>query len=194
MWTGTATGIAGTRRFLSRLVEPICRDLRHPAAKARSEDAALERRLHRTIQQVTERIHSLRFNTMVSALMEFVGDLLDVQREGRSGTATYHTALDMLMVLLAPAAPHIAEELWHRTGHSGSVHQQPWPDWDPGLAKVEQVHIAVQVNGKLRQVIDVPVDIEQEEVVRMALSHEKVRIACRETWIMPGLFMYRERF
>ena len=168
------SGITGTWRFLSRLWT-LYAETYTSSSGCQGVDDMLERRLHRTIQQVSERIQSLRFNTMLSALMEFVGALLDVQRHGRGCTNTYHSALEKLMVMIAPAAPHIAEELWLRTGHAGSVHQQPWPDWDPELAKVELVQIAVQVNGKLRQVIEVPVDIEQENAVQLALAQEKVR-------------------
>jgi leucyl-tRNA synthetase len=168
------SGIAGTRRFLSRLWN-LYADTYISSSGCQEVDEKLERQLHRAIRQISERIQNLRFNTMVSALMEFVGYLVDIQRGGKFYTKSYHAALDTLMILVAPAAPHIAEELWHRTGHTGSVHQQVWPVWDPELAKDELVQIPVQVNGKFRQLIEVPVDMEHEEVEKLALSHDKVQ-------------------
>ena len=95
---------------------------------------------------------------MVSTLMEFANALGERQRAGAWRTATFHQALETLLVLLAPAAPHIAEELWQLTGHTGSVHQQTWPAWDAELARDEMVQIPIQVNGKLREVIEVASD------------------------------------
>ena len=78
-------------------------------------------------------------------------------------------------MLLAPAAPHIAEELWQLTGHAGSVHQQAWPAWDAELARDEMVQIPIQVNGKLREVIEVPADIQLDELRQAALDLPRVQ-------------------
>ena len=83
--------------------------------------------------------------------------------------------MEILLLLLAPVAPHIAEELWSLTGHSGSVHQQPWPAWDSELTQEELVQIAVQVNGKLRQVIEVAAQVGQTEVESLAMEQAKVQ-------------------
>jgi leucyl-tRNA synthetase len=83
---------------------------------------------------------------------------------------TFHQALETLVVLLAPACPHITEELWFQTGHQGSVHQQPWPGWDDVLLQEEVVAIAVQVNGKMREVVKVPVEWDQNQVQEQAIS------------------------
>jgi leucyl-tRNA synthetase len=77
--------------------------------------------------------------------------------------------------MVAPAAPHIAEELWQRTGHSGSVHTQAWPTWDETLAASETFTLVVQVNGKLRDRIDVPVDIAESEATQLALASPRVQ-------------------
>jgi leucyl-tRNA synthetase len=167
-------GINGSRRFLNR-VWNLYADTYTNSIQAQGPDPALERALHRTIRHVTQRIEDFRFNTMVSALMEFANLLSDRQRQNAWQTATFHQALDIFLLLLAPMAPHIAEELWSRTGHTGSVHTQPWPVYDEGLAREELFQVAVQVNGKLRDVLDVPVDIEQTEVERMAFASPKVK-------------------
>jgi leucyl-tRNA synthetase len=112
---------------------------------------------------------------MVSALMEFVNALYERQRTGSWHSATFHQALNILMVLLAPSAPHIVEELWQLTGHSGSVHQQAWPAWDASLAHADVLQLPVQVNGKLRHVMEVAKDASQQEIQFAALAQPKVQ-------------------
>ncbi len=116
----------------------------------------------------------MRFNTMVSGLMEFVNHLDELSRSNRHRSQTFHQTLEILMLLIAPSAPHIAEELWHQTGHSGSIHHQSWPEWDPALAVDEMASVAVQVNGKVRAVFDVPVDASQDSVETQAFSDQRV--------------------
>jgi leucyl-tRNA synthetase len=119
--------------------------------------------------------------------MEFTNALGDRQREGHWQTAAFHQSLETLLVLIAPAAPHLAEELWQRTGHAGSVHAQAWPGWDPNLGREEIAQVAVQVNSRLRAVIDVAPDAPQAEVEAAALAHPKVQpyLAGRE---QPRIF------
>ena len=82
--------------------------------------------------------------------------------------------MDTLLLLLAPTAPHLAEELWSLTGHTGSIHLQTWPDWDAELIKEEFIQVPVQVNGKLRTVLEVVSSIDEIDIQQMALSHEKI--------------------
>jgi leucyl-tRNA synthetase len=168
------TGIQGARRFLNRLWKLYGQT--YAGSGTRTEtDAELERELHQTICKVGERIEGFRFNTMVSALMEFSNFLIDRQRAGAWRTAAFRQALDTLLILLAPAAPHIAEELWQQTGHKGSVHQQPWPEWDPRLAREQMLQVAVQVDGRLREVIEVQAGASEEQVRALALEQPKVQ-------------------
>ena len=167
-------GISGARRFLNRTWGLVSQTWAESAA-ASGRDPVLERLLHQTIQHVTERIETFRFNTMVSALMEFVNALAECQRAETWRSATYHQALERLLVLMAPAAPHFAEELWSLTGHSGSVHQQPWPSWQAELARQEMVEVAVQVDGRVRGVVTVPAAASQAEVEAQAKASAKVQ-------------------
>jgi leucyl-tRNA synthetase len=167
-------GINGARRFLNR-VWRLFEDTFFDSQKITDYDRELERELHKTIRRVSERIEGFRFNTMVSAYMEFVNLLIEKYRHDAWQTSTFHNSLNVLMVLLAPAAPYIAEELWQLTGHQGSVHKQEWPEWDPDLARDEEVAIAIQVDGKVRQVIDVPKDIGQSEITDLALDQQRVK-------------------
>ena len=167
-------GITGASRFLKRVWTLFGES--YPASQtAGGVDTALERLLHQTIRRTSERIEGFRFNTMISALMEFVNALSDRRRQNAWHTATFHRALETLMVLLAPVTPHIAEELWQLTGHSGSVHQQSWPVWDEELARQEMVQVPIQINGKLREVIEVPVDTSQAEIEQLAYAQPKVQ-------------------
>jgi leucyl-tRNA synthetase len=167
-------GINGTRRFLNkvwRLYAESCQ----ADPDAQNPDPELERRLHKTIRDVTHRIKEMQFNTMVSGLMEFVNFLAELQRSGQHHSRTFRQALDTLLLLLAPSAPHISEELWQQTGHSGSIHHQLWPEWEPDLVVDDVVSIAVQVNGKLRGVLDVPAEITQQEIVALSADQPQVQ-------------------
>jgi leucyl-tRNA synthetase len=114
---------------------------------------------------------------MISALMEFVNALSERQNRAAWHTAAYHQSLESLLILLAPVAPFIADQLWRLTGHEGSVHSQPWPIWDPALAQDELAQVAVQVNGKLREVIEVDRAAPQTDVEALALGLPKVQQA-----------------
>ena len=167
-------GINGTRRFLNK-VWRLFTDSYPIGGADQTQDPALEARLHKFIRDITQRIAEMQFNTMVSGMMEFVNDLGELYRSGRHQTQTYLQTLETLMLLMAPSAPHIAEELWHQTGHTGSVHHQPWPEWDPALVVDEVVNLAVQVNGKMRVVLEVPAEASQAEVQALAAEQPQVR-------------------
>ena len=167
-------GIQGAWRFLNR-VWSLVGETYAGARSSKGEDVALEQLRHKTIRRVGERIEGFRLNTMVSALMEFVNALSERQRSGAWRSATFQRALETLMILLAPGAPHMAEELWQLTGQRGSVHRQPWPAWDAELAQDEILQLPVQVNGRLRQVIELPADASQEEALEAAQQSVKVQ-------------------
>jgi leucyl-tRNA synthetase len=171
----SAEGINGARRFLNRVWNLFGETYFASQEITGGEDVELRRWMHKTIRCVGERIEQFRFNTMISALMEFVNVLTERQRTDAWRTAVFHQALETLMVLLAPAAPHIADELWSLTGHTGSVHQQPWPAWDAALARDEMVQIPIQVDGRLREVIEMALDASQEDVLQAALALPKVQ-------------------
>lgn len=171
--TWSTDGIHGALRFLNR-IWTLFADTYTVSHSTSGTDPELERWLHRTIRQTSERIESFRFNTMVSALMEFVNLLAQRRRESAWQTGTYHHCLETLLLLLAPVAPFIADELWSQTGHSGSVHAQCWPVWDAELAAEETQEIAVQINGRVRAAIPVEPGASAEAVQQIALSHPKV--------------------
>jgi leucyl-tRNA synthetase len=184
----SSEGITGSWRFLNK-VWNLYAETYFASEPASNIDAELEQHLHKTIRRVTERIQSMRFNTMVSILMEFINLLIDRHRQGRWWTSTYHQALELFMILLAPAAPHISEELWHLTKHSGSVHQQRWPEWDSSLVQDEVTQVAVQVNGRLRGVVEVAVDADKDEVIALACNQPKVRQAIADKELANTIYV-----
>jgi leucyl-tRNA synthetase len=138
------------------------------------QSSDLRRITHKTIQRVTDDIEAFKFNTAVAAMMEFV-NVLGTHLEQVGPTPAFHEAVDVLIRLLAPFAPHIAEELWARQGGEFSVHQQPWPVYDPALTVDETITLVIQIDGKVRDRIAVPRDIEDEEARRLALASVRVQ-------------------
>jgi leucyl-tRNA synthetase len=109
--------------------------------------------------------------------MEFVNGLMKAREAGLAGTPAWEEAIHALVLLLAPSAPHLAEELWERLGRPYSVHQQSWPQWDRELAADEQIELVVQVNGKLRDRLLVSPGLDEAQVREAALASEKVQSA-----------------
>jgi leucyl-tRNA synthetase len=112
---------------------------------------------------------------MVAALMEYTNYLTKAKETGPVDAGAWREAMETLLLLLAPSAPHLAEELWQRSGRPYSIHNQQWPEWDAALAAEEEITLVVQVNGKLRDRIQVAVDISEEEAKELALSSAKVK-------------------
>ncbi len=169
------SGIAGVSRWLNRVWSLVL----EPANTAREPDAAATREMrrltHKTIRRVSQDLERFRFNTMVAALMEYSNFLSRAKESGPVYADAWQEAMDSLVLMLAPSTPHLAEELWQRTGHEYSIHQQPWPQWDEELAAEEKTTLVVQVNGKVRDRLEVSVDIGEEEAKEVALSSARVR-------------------
>jgi len=141
-------------------------------------DLELERLAHRTTQAVTDDLERFRFNTAISKLMVLSNRLADALRAGRGTAEQRRSAAERLVLLLAPLAPFLAEELWRRTlGHSDSVHVAAWPGFDPELVRTERVTCVIQVDGKLRDRFEVPTDASEDQLRDLALDSPKVRAA-----------------
>jgi leucyl-tRNA synthetase len=170
-------GVEGTSRFLTR-VWRIAAEERGRAVdrEAGEADAEILKTAHRTLKKVTEDIDRFHFNTAVAALMEY-GNALRAYVGSEEGArrGTLDEALDLMILMLAPMAPHLAHEMWEMTGHSGMLATEAWPTWDPDLVALEQVTMIIQVNGKVRDRVDVDVDISEEEATRLALASERVQ-------------------
>ena len=155
-------GIEGTHRFLRRVWRVVTEA---PPAEG---EAAIQvvRATHRLINRISDDFDRWSYNTAVAACMEFVNLLT---KEG-----TTDEAVDTLLLLLAPMAPHITAELWERR-HGTHVHEQAWPEADPDLAKLETVTMVVQVNGKVRDRIDVDPTLDEGEAEQLALASPRVQ-------------------
>ena len=138
---------------------------------------ALKRKVHQTIQSVTRDMEAFEFNTIVSALMELTNTMQETKEGGAAGGPEWAEAQDVLLRLMAPITPHIAEELWERLGKEYSVHTQPWPQADEAAAREDEITLVVQVNGKLRDRITVPAGLSEADAKELALASESVRKA-----------------
>jgi leucyl-tRNA synthetase len=137
----------------------------------------IRRKLHQTIRKVGEDIDAFRFNTAIAALMELVNDLYTYRPVGGSANAdpiVTSEALESLVLLIAPFAPHLADEVWSRLGRQGSTYHATWPSFNTSVAAEDEIQVPVQVNGKLRDVLNVPAATTDQELERIALANEKV--------------------
>ena len=163
-------GIGGTERWLNRVwslvTEPA--DPGEPTAEMMRD---LKRSLHEAIDSITRDYEKVEFNTIISTLMELLNTLAEAKRSGAGQSQDWQEIMETYLLLMAPAVPHITEELWTEfLGNPYSIHDQTWPEADPELLKKEQITLIVQVNGKLRDRIVVPAGISEEAAQETALA------------------------
>ena len=130
---------------------------------------------------MTDDLNRFSFNTAIARIMELV-NVLTGEKEKRESAeaptaAAYDDAVEKLILMLAPLAPHLSDELWHQLGHPESVHLQSWPVYDPALAETGSITVVVQVNGKLRDTLQLPREASEDDVKRSALQSRKVTAA-----------------
>lgn len=162
-------GIAGTHRFLNRVWNLV----QEYNETERTGEAPLNV-VHKTIKKVSDDLERLSFNTAIAAQMELVNELYKVKEGGLKGES-WQFALESVIKLVAPFAPHIADELWQQLGQDGSVHVAPWPVWDAALLVEDTVTIVVQVNGKVRAELTLSKDTPREDLEAAALANERVQ-------------------
>jgi len=170
-------GIDGVVRFLNRVWNLVVaeREVEGTPLTHLADITTLRRLTHQTIKRVSEDLENFRFNTAIAALMEFNNYLVKAKETAVYGTVAWEEAIESLLLLLAPICPHITEELWERTGRPYSIHQQAWPAWDATIAAEDTFTLVIQVNGKIRDKIDVPISIGEDEAKALALASENVR-------------------
>ncbi len=170
-------GIHGVHRFVNRVWRLVETILEHPPKGNETVRALeLDRICHYTIKAVTQDLNRFQFNTSISRLMELVNALYlyiqDVKPEEQNASIL-SSVIERLILLLAPFAPHLGEELWHRIGKKDSVFNAVWPSWDEEKLKTEKVVVAVQINGKLRGQIQAPLNANEEEIRTLVCEDEK---------------------
>jgi leucyl-tRNA synthetase len=164
----------GITRWLGRVWAVATEPGRANAAGNEAVATDLRRRLHQTIRDVGEDTDNFRFNTAISAMMELTNALMKA-RDELAGSPVWDETVRAFLLLLAPYAPHLTEELWHHRGYEGSVHQQAWPTWDPALAAEETIEVVVQLNGKVRDKLTVPADSDGKALEQAALTSSRVQ-------------------
>jgi leucyl-tRNA synthetase len=166
-------GVEGVYRFLNRVWRLFIDDR---AEEAKLLDSVKEvppsketlRKLHQTIQKVTEDLDAMRFNTAISAMMELANHLTREEVRPKS-------VLNTFVLLLSPFAPHLAEELWRALGHAETLAYKAWPAFDPALTRADEIEVPVQVNGKLRSKVTVPAESDEDTLRTTALADERIR-------------------
>jgi leucyl-tRNA synthetase len=169
-------GIEGTARWIRRVWTLFTEDADAPANASAETRKSLRRKTHQTLQRVTRDFDEFEFNTIISSLMELLNEMYKAAQNGARGTAEWEEATDIYLRMLAPVAPHIAEEIW--TEHLGkpySIHTQSWPQVDESALAVEEITIPVQVNGKVRDRITLPADASEADIKTAALASENVQ-------------------
>ncbi len=183
-WTPSV--VEGTQRFLRRLWRVVNEVADAPVTPTSSGETALARKAHRTIARATDDLgRRQQFNTPISAVMELVNELAKAQDDPAA-----RLAAETAVSLIQPYAPHVAEELWERLGHE-RLWEQAWPEADPALLEEDTFELVVQVNGKVRDRLQVPADLAEEELVARAKESPKVQAhfdggKIRQTIVVPG--------
>ncbi len=161
-------GAEGVYRFLGRAWRLYCDEDGKLIVDNSEPDAKLLKVLHQTIKKVGEDTETLKFNTAVSRMMEFVNEVTAQESRPRQ-------LLEPFVLVLAPYAPHLAEEFWEKLGHKQSLAREPWPAYNAVLLKEEKATVIVQINGKLRDRIEVPAGISQSDLEKLALANKHVK-------------------
>jgi leucyl-tRNA synthetase len=186
-------GITGMERFIRRAFSLVTETGSGPfdATLPEAETASLRRLRARTIQRVATDLDEFQFNTMVAALIEYVNELMRLREGEIVRTPEWREAIETLVLLMAPSTPYVAEELWERLGNPYSVHRQAWPEYDPALTVANEVEVVVQVNGKLRDRLMLPVDLSEDAARAAVLAQPKIAEAVagrepRKVIYVPG--------
>lgn len=166
----STNGLDGARRFLDRIWRLFIEEdgSLNPKIQANEESANLEKVYHQTVKKVTEDLEGLRFNTAISQLMVFIN-------EAYKSTVLAKNYMEGFVKMLAPICPHIAEELWEKLGHEGTISYEAWPAYDESKLVDQEVEIVIQVNGKVKHKLTVPTDATKEALEQMAMDDEKVK-------------------
>ncbi len=170
-------GINGTARWLNRVWDIVARDASSLDSSATNDDIVRDtnRLLHQTVRKCHNDLDKFKFNTAIASLMELTNHLNRVWADSSIDAKTWRECTKKLMLMLAPMAPHMTEELWEMNGHPYSIHQQEFPTWDDDLAAEDVITLVLQVNGKVRDKIEVPAGIEESEAQALALASTKIQ-------------------
>lgn len=196
-------GMNGAFRFLNRVYRFVTANASDfnpdwrsalSGVEVTGADRDMRRKTHQTIEKVSSDIERFRFNTAVSALMEMMNAMADYAGQPAASelkSAVLSEAIENIVLLLAPFTPHLSDELWESLGKEGFTYRQPWPSFDPEIARAEEITVVLQINGKVRDKIQVPVDTDQATLERMALESRRIKEfigekPVRKVIVVPG--------
>ena len=168
-------GLSGTYKFLQRVWNITTKNLDAFKSKEMHADKEIEMLKNKLVMKVTKDIEKMSFNTAIAAMMQFVNEMYLIEAKGDFSKFSFAAALSDLLLVLAPFAPHITEELWHDIGNKESIHLQNWPKYDVKLTQSEKVKLVVQINGKLRDLIEAENNLTDEQIQQLAMNSEKVK-------------------
>jgi leucyl-tRNA synthetase len=170
-----AENIQGAVRWLNRVWTLVLATADADAEGLPDGEIELRRKLHQTIRQVSDDLQDFEFNTVVSALMELTNTLTSARDAGQAGSPAFKEAVDGLLRMMAPVTPHLAEELWSRLGRPYSIHAQTWPTFDPKAVEEDEITLVIQINGKVRDRIQVSATIDEADAKAKALANPTVQ-------------------
>jgi leucyl-tRNA synthetase len=185
-------GLAGITRWLNRLWDLANRDtseLSSAELGATEADRELLRASHKTTRRAIQDLERFKFNTTIAALMELVNEMNRGWDSGAISAAAWSDTVERMLLLTAPLAPHIAEELWERTGHSFSIHNESLPLWDQELAADEVITVVVQINGKVREKLQLAADVTEEQAFEAAFASDRVKAYTDDTEIVRRIYV-----
>ena len=169
----STAGLGGAYRFIQRVWTLVQEYLEKEDADESSNKNILVAK-NKAIKKVSNDLENLSFNTAVAAMMEYVNELYKVKAEDNYSSSEWYSALEDLVQLIAPFAPHVAEELWEQLGNKDSVHVSHWPEWEEQYLVTDEITIVVQINGKLRGELLVPAGADQQTVEEAVRANEKI--------------------
>jgi leucyl-tRNA synthetase len=185
-------GLAGITRWLNRLWDLANRDTSELSSAELGDteaDRELLRASHKTTRRAIQELERFKFNTTISALMELVSEMNRGWDSGAISAAAWSDTLERMLLLTAPLAPHIAEELWERTGHSFSIHNESLPVWDEELAADEVITVVVQINGKVRERLQLAAEVTEEQAFEAAFASDRVKAYTDDTEIIRRIYV-----
>ena len=183
-------GLVGISRWLNRIWNLVLGEA--SGTSPLEQEKELRHITHKTIKKVNEDLERFHFNTMLAALMEFTNYLASVKETSSvKDRPAWREATDALLLLLAPTAPHLVEELWERTGHPYSIHNQPFPTWQEELVAEEEFTLVIQINGKVRDKVAAPVSIPEADAKELALSQERIKAHLNHRQVAKVIYVPR---
>jgi len=181
--------VAGTFRFLQRVWTVVHEFQAHKTKSQGPELPALNTATHHAIKKVSQDLDNMGFNTAIAALMEYVNSLYKLKAQDDFASKNWESSLETLIQLLAPFAPHISEELWALSGHSGSVHLNKWPKWDDKYLVSDSLTIVVQVNGRVRAELILDPKSSEADVMEAARANDKIKALLKGKKIARSIYI-----